>query len=379
MVDHRPAGVAVAADHVEHAGRQELGGDLGEQRRARRRRVARLEHDGVAGGDRRGELPDRHHHRVVPRGDLGADADRLAADERRVPGHVLAGALALEVAGRGGEEADLVDHRRDLLRAGQGDRLAGVLDLEGDQLLGRAPRRRRRCGTAPASAPTASCRATPRTPSAAACIAASTSAGRRQRRRGVRLARRRVDDRRWSARRAASTRLPLTKFENAFMASDHGTAVRIGVPPASPERLRITRHDRSRSRPSGVPREVKTAEHRVAMTPDGVRELERHGIQVHVEAGAGEGASISRRRLRRRRRRHRADRRRRLVAADGRQGQGAEGGGVRLPARRPHAVHLPPPRRLPGGRQGAARRRHDGARLRDGAARRPARCRCWRR
>ena len=43
----------------------------------------------------------------------------------------------------------------------------------------------------------------------------------------------------------------------------------------------------------GVPKEVKTAEHRVAMTPDGVRELERHGINVYVEAGAGEGASIS--------------------------------------------------------------------------------------
>jgi alanine dehydrogenase len=43
----------------------------------------------------------------------------------------------------------------------------------------------------------------------------------------------------------------------------------------------------------GVPREVKTAEHRVAMTPDGVRELERHGINVHVETGAGEGASIT--------------------------------------------------------------------------------------
>src|SRR5688572_5787941 len=43
----------------------------------------------------------------------------------------------------------------------------------------------------------------------------------------------------------------------------------------------------------GVPKEVKTAEHRVAMTPDGVRELERHGIQVYVEAGAGEGASIA--------------------------------------------------------------------------------------
>jgi alanine dehydrogenase len=43
----------------------------------------------------------------------------------------------------------------------------------------------------------------------------------------------------------------------------------------------------------GVPKEIKTAEHRVAMTPDGVRELERHGVGVHVETGAGEGASIS--------------------------------------------------------------------------------------
>ncbi|MFV0308975.1 MAG: alanine dehydrogenase [Desertimonas sp.] len=43
----------------------------------------------------------------------------------------------------------------------------------------------------------------------------------------------------------------------------------------------------------GVPREIKTAEHRVAMTPDGVRELERHGINVFVETGAGEGASIA--------------------------------------------------------------------------------------
>ena len=43
----------------------------------------------------------------------------------------------------------------------------------------------------------------------------------------------------------------------------------------------------------GVPKEVKTAEHRVAMTPDGVRELERHGVNVYVETGAGVGASIT--------------------------------------------------------------------------------------
>ncbi|MEY3587817.1 MAG: alanine dehydrogenase [Actinomycetota bacterium] len=42
----------------------------------------------------------------------------------------------------------------------------------------------------------------------------------------------------------------------------------------------------------GVPREIKTAEGRVALTPDGVREFERIGINVYVETGAGEGASI---------------------------------------------------------------------------------------
>jgi alanine dehydrogenase len=43
----------------------------------------------------------------------------------------------------------------------------------------------------------------------------------------------------------------------------------------------------------GVPKEVKQAEGRVALTPDGVREFERLGIDVFVETGAGEGASIS--------------------------------------------------------------------------------------
>lgn len=43
----------------------------------------------------------------------------------------------------------------------------------------------------------------------------------------------------------------------------------------------------------GVPREIKTAEGRVSLTPDGVREFERMGTQVFIETGAGEGASIS--------------------------------------------------------------------------------------
>ncbi|GII83844.1 alanine dehydrogenase [Sphaerisporangium siamense] len=42
----------------------------------------------------------------------------------------------------------------------------------------------------------------------------------------------------------------------------------------------------------GVPREVKDQEHRVALTPAGANELVRHGHQVFVEQGAGEGSSI---------------------------------------------------------------------------------------
>jgi len=43
----------------------------------------------------------------------------------------------------------------------------------------------------------------------------------------------------------------------------------------------------------GVPTEVKDGEHRVALTPDGVRELIGHGSRVLVQAGAGEGSSIA--------------------------------------------------------------------------------------
>jgi alanine dehydrogenase len=42
----------------------------------------------------------------------------------------------------------------------------------------------------------------------------------------------------------------------------------------------------------GVPTEIKPDEGRVAITPDGVRELHGHGVEVIVQAGAGEGASI---------------------------------------------------------------------------------------
>ena len=42
----------------------------------------------------------------------------------------------------------------------------------------------------------------------------------------------------------------------------------------------------------GVPRETKEGEHRVALTPDGARELTAHGHRVLLETGAGEDSSI---------------------------------------------------------------------------------------
>ena len=43
----------------------------------------------------------------------------------------------------------------------------------------------------------------------------------------------------------------------------------------------------------GVPREIKPEEHRVAITPDGVRELDHHGVTVLIETGAGVDSSIT--------------------------------------------------------------------------------------
>ncbi|MDW8050858.1 MAG: alanine dehydrogenase [Armatimonadota bacterium] len=43
----------------------------------------------------------------------------------------------------------------------------------------------------------------------------------------------------------------------------------------------------------GVPKEIKTDEYRVAMTPSGVEVLVQHGHRVLIERGAGEGTGIS--------------------------------------------------------------------------------------
>ncbi len=43
----------------------------------------------------------------------------------------------------------------------------------------------------------------------------------------------------------------------------------------------------------GVPKEIKTNENRVAVTPAGVAELKKHGHRVYIQTGAGEGSGFS--------------------------------------------------------------------------------------
>src|SRR6266566_3592885 len=62
----------------------------------------------VASGERGRQLPDRHHQRVVPRGDPADYPERLAPDHRGVAAHVLARRLALEHTCRAREETDVV-------------------------------------------------------------------------------------------------------------------------------------------------------------------------------------------------------------------------------------------------------------------------------
>ena len=106
-----------------------------EAQRGERRLLRRLQHHRVAGRQRRADLPDRHHQRVVPRRDRGDDAHRLAADDRGVARHVLARGLALHACARRRRRSAGCRPRRGS-RSWRANRLADVRGLEEGELVG---------------------------------------------------------------------------------------------------------------------------------------------------------------------------------------------------------------------------------------------------
>src|SRR5581483_8019321 len=117
---------AVARDDV-HDARRELGlaDDVAEEERGERRRLRRLEDDGVAGGERGRNLPCEHQQREVPGNDLAGDAERLRVTIRERVLELVRPARVVEEVRRGEREVDVAR----LL-----DRLAAVERLENGEL-----------------------------------------------------------------------------------------------------------------------------------------------------------------------------------------------------------------------------------------------------
>ena len=136
--DQRLAGDGTRTrDDVDHATRHTgpVRG-LGEHQRGERGDLGRLEHDGVARGDRRQHLPRGHLQRVVPRRDRADHADRLAPYVGRVVAGVLPRGLPLELARGAAEERGVVDGARHVELPGQPQRLAGLAALGDREVVG---------------------------------------------------------------------------------------------------------------------------------------------------------------------------------------------------------------------------------------------------
>ena len=112
-----------------------LRGQLGEAERAERSELGRLDDQAVAGGERRGRLPGRHHDREVPGQDRTDHPDRLADDH---PKGVAPGRRdrVVQLVDRLGVPAERLDRLRQVRLATIRDRLARLERIEQRQLLG---------------------------------------------------------------------------------------------------------------------------------------------------------------------------------------------------------------------------------------------------
>ncbi len=123
--DRLADGPSRAGDDIEHAGRQDVGGELGEHQQGERRLGCGLDDGAVARRQRRGDLPRRHQQREVPRDDLADDAERLAEMIGDGVGIDRRDAAFLR-PDAAGEVAEMVDCKRHVGSAGLADRLAIV-------------------------------------------------------------------------------------------------------------------------------------------------------------------------------------------------------------------------------------------------------------
>ena len=99
--------------------------DVREEERGQRRRLGRLQHDRVAGRERRRDLPGEHQQREVPGDDLAGDAERLRLPVRERVLELVGPARVVEEVRRRERQVDV---------AALADRLAAVEALEHGEL-----------------------------------------------------------------------------------------------------------------------------------------------------------------------------------------------------------------------------------------------------
>ena len=136
VLDERGAGRAVAGEDVQHTRWQPgLQRELAQAQRGERRLLGRLQHDRAAGRERRRDLPGGHHQREVPRDDLRAHADGLAAGVAVHVGRGHRQHRALDLGRPAREVAQVRDRAGDVDVAREVDRLAVVERLDLGELL----------------------------------------------------------------------------------------------------------------------------------------------------------------------------------------------------------------------------------------------------
>ncbi len=130
--------IAVTGDDVEHAlgqaGSLEL---LGQFEGHQRRVLVGLENDGVARGERRGNLPDDDQKRDVPRHDRGYHPERFAAQNTRGRDRSDLGSGLFELVGlrEVGDIPELADRQAQMQGSGDANCRAVLAGLQGRQLL----------------------------------------------------------------------------------------------------------------------------------------------------------------------------------------------------------------------------------------------------
>ena len=150
VLDEMGAGRAVAGDDVDDPRRQlGLAADVGEDERGQRRRLGGLQHDRVAAGERRGDLPGEHQQREVPRDDLAGDAERARPAVREGVLELVGPARVVEEVRRREREVDvarLLDRLAAVERLRDGELARALLDQARDpeEVLGALGRTQRR-------------------------------------------------------------------------------------------------------------------------------------------------------------------------------------------------------------------------------------------